>query len=124
MRHIALILLLLGSSQQAQAERYVCSFIENDVVKTETLTRAGDSFSIDRSWRDGHFRVEIAKETLTAIFLLENFQHPTNKAGEDSGSFLLRVVDRQAGGYIWSNQRFADSYDDYHYRGTCQEFSD
>lgn len=121
MKRLILCLLLLGAPERTLAEIYQCSFTKGGIEHTETLSREDGSFFVARDWSDGRFEVDIIRETSGAIFLLEDFQHLTIQAGEDSGSFLLRVIDRQTGGYIWTNQRFADSSRDFHYRGTCAQ---
>ena len=83
----------LETLPQAHAETYRCSFEEGGIERTEILRRVADSFTVARDWTDGDFKVEVVRETPSAIFLLEDFQHPMIN-GEESGSFLLRVIDR------------------------------
>ena len=117
------VIVSLETLPQAHAETYRCSFEEGGIKRTEVLSRVNDSFTVTRDWTDGDFEVEVVRETPSAIFLLEDFQHPMIN-GKDSGSFLLRVIDRQSVGYIWTSQRFSQSSYDFHYRGDCNEKSD
>lgn len=88
---------------QAHAETCRCSFEEGGIERTEILSRVADSFNVTRDWMDGDFKVEVVRKTPSAIFLLKYFQPPMIN-GKDSGSFLLRVIDSQLGGYIWTSQ--------------------
>ena len=110
----------LETLPHAHEETYRCSFEEGGIERTEILRRVADSFTVTRDWTDGDFKVEVVRETPSAIFLLEDFQHPIINVKE-SGSFLLRVIDRQSGGSIWTSQRFSESSYELHYRGACDE---
>ena len=114
MKRIALAAMLLVSAH-GNAESYTCEFPEG----TEIFTRVSQSFLIQRSGSDTEFTVDIIRETPSAIFLLEDFQHQSYGDDQDTGSFLLRVIDKQSNAFIWNSQRFKDEKTDFYYRGVC-----
>ena len=114
MKRIALAAMLLGSAH-GNAESYTCEFPEG----TEIFTRINQSFLIQRSGSDTELTVDIIRETPSAIFLLEDFQHQAYGDDQDTGSFLLRVIDNQLNAFIWNSQRFTDEKTDFYYRVVC-----
>ena len=114
MKRIALAAMLLVS-EYVNAEGYSCEFPEG----TEIFTRVDQSFLIQRSGSDTEVTVDIVRETPSSIFLLEDFQHQPYGDDQDTGSFLLRVIDKQSNAFIWDNHRFEDERNAFHYRGVC-----
>ena len=114
MARIALAAILLVSAH-GNAEGYTCELS----AETELFTRVDQSFLIQRSGSDTEFTVDIIRETPTAIFFLEDFQHQPYEDSQDTGSLLLRVIDKQSNAFIWDNHRFEDERSAFHYRGVC-----
>jgi len=117
----------LALSASVNAETYQCRFpLGNESfarAMVETYTRSNDNFL--RYWDRPYFDSEdalpipIVRETPTAIFLLEDFQHPYAGLTEDTGSFSLRVIDKQSLTFIWDINRFTEEKSEFHYRGKC-----
>ena len=118
----------LALSASVNAETYQCRFpLGNESfarAMVETYTRSNDNFL--RYWDRPYFDSEdalpipIVRETPTAIFLLEDFQHlPSPKWPEDTGSFLLRIIDKQSLTFISVSDRFTEEGRGHRYRGNC-----
>ena len=118
------VITLIGFCSSTFSEAFDCYFFENGTKRFETLVRDEEGFLVKGRQSPHQFTVEIVEETSTALFLLENFQHPPINDDRDTGSFLLRVVDKKSLGYIWSSLRFSDTETDFHYRGACMMLID
>ena len=87
--HVAALAVIvsLETLPHAHAETCRCSFEDGGIERTEILSRVPASFTVPRDWTDVDFKVEVVRETPSAIFLLEYFQPPMIN-GKDSCPFF------------------------------------
>ena len=81
------VIVSLETLPQVHVEPCLCCFEDGGIERTEILSRVPASFTVPCDWTDVDFKVEVVRETPSAIFLLEYFQPPMIN-GKDSCPFF------------------------------------